>query len=214
VAERQGGPGILAIWNDCSAGREADFEKWYQHEHLAERLAVPGFRIGRRYEAVSGAPRYFAFYQTDSPEVLSSAAYLKRLDDPTPMTRRMMSEVFRNMIRTVCRQTLRLGGMRGASAVTVRFAEKPDHDALKGLSATMMQDRGVACAEVWTAASASEFPVSAEEKLRGGDGKIEACLMVETLRLPEAKKIAEALAGRFPAAAIGVYRLLCEVRSG
>ena len=36
-------PGILAIWNDCRAGREAEFEAWFQGEHLLERLAVPGF---------------------------------------------------------------------------------------------------------------------------------------------------------------------------
>ena len=35
-------PGILAIFNNPASGREAEFEKWFQHEHLAERIAVPG----------------------------------------------------------------------------------------------------------------------------------------------------------------------------
>ena len=35
--------GILAIFNDCRPGREAEFEEWFQGEHLLERLAVPGF---------------------------------------------------------------------------------------------------------------------------------------------------------------------------
>jgi hypothetical protein len=52
-----------------------------------------------------------------------------------------------------------------------------------------------------------------EERLRGGDRKIEACLVVETLRLPDAEKIAVALAAAFPDAAIGVYRLLCDIRA-
>ena len=55
-------PGILAIFNNVASGREAEFEEWFQHEHLAERIAVPGFLIGRRHEAVSGQPRYFNFY--------------------------------------------------------------------------------------------------------------------------------------------------------
>ena len=38
-----------------------------------ERIAVPGFLLGRRYEAVRGAPRYFCFYLTQSPDVLKSA---------------------------------------------------------------------------------------------------------------------------------------------
>jgi hypothetical protein len=48
-------PGILAIFNNAAPGREAEFDEWFQHEHLAERLAVPGFLLGRRYEAVSGS---------------------------------------------------------------------------------------------------------------------------------------------------------------
>ena len=51
--------------------------------------------------------------------VLKSAAYLERLDHPTPMTRKVMSEIFKDMIRTVCHRTLRLGAMRGAAAVTL-----------------------------------------------------------------------------------------------
>ena len=37
---------------------------------------------------LSGTPRYFNFYLTQSADVLKSAAYLERLDQPTPMTRR------------------------------------------------------------------------------------------------------------------------------
>jgi hypothetical protein len=59
---------------------------------------------------------------------------------------------------------------------------------------------------------ARTLPVSEEERLRGGDRKIAACLYIETLRLAEADKIAGALSEKFPAAAAGVYRLLCEIR--
>jgi hypothetical protein len=205
-------PGILAIWNDCAPGREAEFEEWYQHEHFYERIAVPGFLLGRRYEVVSGRPRYFCFYLTQSPDVLKSAAYLQRLDNPTPMTRRIMSDAFRDMSRTVCHRTLRLGAMWGAAAVTVRFGERPDPNALKAMVESLMKDKAMACGEIWSAVSASEFPVSEEERLRGGDGKIETCLFVETLRVAEAENTAAALSGQFPNATVGVYRLLCEIR--
>ena len=46
--------GILAVWNDCAPEGLAHFERWYNREHLQERVAVPGFRRGRRYEAVAG----------------------------------------------------------------------------------------------------------------------------------------------------------------
>jgi len=205
-------PGILAIFNNVAPGREAEFEEWFQHEHLAERLAVPGFLLGRRYEAVSGQPRYFNLYLTQSADVLKSAAYIERLNHPTPMTHKIMSEIFKDMIRTVCHRTLRLGTMRGAAAVALRFSEKVDQDALKTTLQKLVLDRAVACGEIWTAVDARTIPVSEEERLRGVDRKIEACLYVETLRVAEAEKIAGALLEKFPAAAVGVYRLLCEIR--
>ena len=97
--------GILAIFNDCRAGREAEFEEWFQGEHLLERLAVPGFLYGRRHQAISGSCGYFNFYLVESPAVLTSKPYLERLDNPTPMTKKIMSEIFINMNRTVCRRT-------------------------------------------------------------------------------------------------------------
>jgi hypothetical protein len=205
-------PGILAIFNNVAPGREAEFEEWFQHEHLAERIAVPGFLLGRRYEAVSGGLRYFNFYLTQSASVLKSAAYLERLDHPTPITKTVMSGIFKDMNRTVCHRTLRLGAMRGAAAIAVRFMEPADEVALRSTLAELITDRAVACGEIWSAASASEFPVSEEERLRGGDKKIEACLYVETLRVEEAERIGARLAQQFASGEIGVYRLLCEIR--
>ena len=205
-------PGILAIFNNVAPGREAEFEEWFQHEHLAERIAVPGFLLGRRYEAVSGGLRYFNFYLTQSASVLKSAAYLERLDHPTPITKTVMSGIFKDMNRTVCHRTLRLGAMRGAAAIAVRFMEPADEVALRSTLAELIKDRAVACGEIWSAASASEFPVSEEERLRGGDKKIEACLYVEALRVEEAERIGARLAQQFASGEIGVYRLLCEIR--
>src|SRR5258708_7437860 len=204
-------PGILAIFNNVAPGREAEFEEWFQHEHLLERIAVPGFLIGRRHEAISGQPRYFNFYVTQSVEVLKSAAYLGRLDAPTPMTRTVMSDIFKDMIRTVCHRTFRLGAMRGTGVVTVRFGERPAEAALKAAIERLMQDKAVACGEIWRAADPLEFPVSLEERLRGGDRKIETGLLVETLRVPEAETIGVALANEVPGGEIGVYRLICYI---
>ena len=95
-------PGILAIFNDCRPGREAEFEEWFQGEHLLERLAVPGFVFGRRHQAISGSCGYFNFYLVESPDVLTSKPYLERLDNPTASTRRVMPG-FRNTTRAVFR---------------------------------------------------------------------------------------------------------------
>ncbi len=206
--------GILAIFNDCRAGREAEFEAWFQGEHLLERLAVPGFLFGRRHQAISGSAGYFNFYLVESPAVLTSKPYLERLDNPTPMTRKVMSENFLNMNRTVCHRTLRVGGFRGAYAVTVRFNEVPDMGVLSALADELVQDPGVAACEIWTAVDPAGQPVSMEEKLRGGDKKIKACLMVDTLRQGEAEKLGERLAKRFAGAEVGVFRVLCQLGRG
>jgi hypothetical protein len=204
-------PGILAIFNSVTPGREGEFEEWFQHEHLQERLDVPGFLLGRRYEAVRGEPNYFNFYVTRSAHVLASAEYHTRLNDPTPMTRMVMSEIFRDMIRTVCRQSFRTGTMRGAFAVAARFAASPGESVLKAALQDLAPDRGIACGEIWLAAPEGNLDSSEEERLRGGDRTLAACLVVETLRIQDAERVAAALSGQFPAAAVGVYRLLCEI---
>ena len=206
-------PGILAIWNDVNPGREADFDRWFQTEHLVERLGVPGFLYGRRHEAISGANRYFNLYVVEGPEVLTSKAYLERLDNPTPMTRIVMSEVFINMNRTICRRVARRGDFRGSYAVTVRFNEAADEAALVALMDDLVRDPAIASAELWVAAEAGG-PVSMEEKLRGGDRKIKACLMIDTLRQQPAEAPGARMAKDFPQAEVGVYRVLCQLGRG
>jgi hypothetical protein len=207
-------PGILAIWNDCRPGREAEFERWFQGEHLLERLAVPGFLFGRRHQAISGTPGYFVFYLTENPDVLTSKPYLERLDNPTPMTKKIMSEIFSNMIRTVCHRTVRRGDFRGAYAVAARFNDKPDNAALSALLDRLMQDSAVAGGEIWSAVDPAGQPVSMEEKLRGGDRKIQGCLLVDTLRQADAEKLGARLAAQFPKAEVGVFGVLCQLGRG
>ena len=207
-------PGILAIWNDCRSGREAEFEAWFQGEHLQERLAVPGFLFGRRHAAISGGAGYFNFYVVETPAVLTSKPYLERLDNPTPMTKRIMSEVFLNMNRTVCHRTLRRGAFRGAYAVTLRFNDEPDLGVLTALADRLVQEPGIASCEIWSAVDPAGQPVSMEEKLRGGDKKIKACLMVDTLRQGDADKLGERASKDFPGAEVGVFRVLCQLGQG
>ncbi len=206
--------GILAIWNDCRPGREAEFEQWFQGEHLEERLSVPGFLFGRRHEAISGSSAFFNFYVTESPAVLTSKPYLDRLNDPTPMTRKIMSEVFTNMCRTVCRRSARLSSVRGAFAVTARFNEAVDEAALAASLRGFANDPAIASGEIWIAADQPGVPMATEEKLRGGDRKITACLMIDTLRQSDAEKLATRLAGQFPTADVGAFRVLCQLGHG
>ena len=90
---KQKGAGLLMVWADVPADEEAEFNRWYNEEHLAERLAVPGFLSGARYEAVKGAPKHLACYELENAAVLESEAYKRAKAHPTPWTRRCSPEV-------------------------------------------------------------------------------------------------------------------------
>ena len=47
------GTGCFVAIHDLMRGREADYENWHTHEHMIERLAIPGFLRGLRYRAVT-----------------------------------------------------------------------------------------------------------------------------------------------------------------
>jgi hypothetical protein len=113
------GEGLLALWGSVDPAQEDGFNDWYTHEHLPERIALPGFLRARRYVADVGrvgerSPgRYFTIYETTSVAALSSAEYLHALDHPTPATSRYMP-LFAAMSRTGCRvlssRSLGVGG--------------------------------------------------------------------------------------------------------
>jgi hypothetical protein len=88
MAGKKKGTGLLMVWCDVPADKEAEFNRWYNEEHLAERLAIPGFLSAARYEAVKGSPKHLAYYELESPAVLESAAYKKVSDNPTEWTKR------------------------------------------------------------------------------------------------------------------------------
>ena len=205
--------GILAVWNNCAPDHEAAYEDWYQTEHLIERLGVPGFQRGRRYEAIEGAKKFFTYYETESPDILRSPAYLERLNDPTPFTQRIMSGTFTDMSRTVCRRVACRGGMRGACALTFTSGQPMPESILEDCLDLAADSTLVARAEIWAAAEDEHGDPSVEEKLRGGDAKIASCLFVETLREDAGRDLKARLSERLADTPMqaGLYRLMCEL---
>ena len=204
--------GILAIWNDCLPEAEAGYEHWYMNQHFPERLGVPGFRIGRRYEAVSAEPRYFTFYDTESPEVLWSKAYVERLANPTPETAEIMKS-FRNMSRTVCRRVTQIGQVVAGHAVVARLSTLPK-DAVQ-IQAALMESTGVTGSESWQQIAVPDEGATNESKYRDGpDQKIGAALIFHVMRVQDAIDVTDTLSAALgEGAQIGAYQLLCELRS-
>lgn len=207
-------PGILAIWHDCRAGSEDTFEHWYQSEHLIERVSVPGFHRGRRYEAVSGDRRYFTYYEVDSPEVLSKGAYVDRLNDPTPLTNEIMSGIFLRPSRTVCRQTYRSGSINGSYAVTAAATSTAELNQWQACLEKLPVRSGLASVQVWSAVDGASDVGSREQQLRGGDETVAGCLFVSVLRQQDADAVSSWMSGQGVAAKqIGIYKLLCELHT-
>lgn len=88
MATTKKGTGLLMVWVDVPADKEPDFNRWYKEEHLAERLAIPGFLSAARYEAVKGGPKHLAIYELESAAVLQSEAYKRVSANPTEWTKR------------------------------------------------------------------------------------------------------------------------------
>ena len=69
------GSGLLLVAADIDSENEVDFNRWYDEEHIAERLSIPGFVRARRFTALEGGPKYLALYDLTSPDALQSDLY-------------------------------------------------------------------------------------------------------------------------------------------
>ena len=243
--------GILAIWHDVGEAIGDEYEQWYFGEHLPERVGVPGFVAGRRYEAVSGAPKFLTYYEGIGPDVFVSKPYMDRLNDPTQLTTRVLQH-FRNTNRTICRRIWEAGDLRGAWGVAVRV-DRGGGEAMEGEGEGMegegeerptaevarLREQGRAWAEDWRVLRVElwepePFPLpapTAEARLRASpDRSIAGALLAHFAREADARAAADASGSGdapgsvdafrsvgglgSPGCEAGVYRLLCELRSG
>jgi hypothetical protein len=138
------GKGMLLTSMDIDPSDEADFNRWYDREHLEERVAIDGFLEARRYVAHHGGPKYLCLYSTESFDVLDSPAYRAALASPTDWSKTTMSH-FKNMIRAVARVTISRGKGRGAALGIVRV--RPQSGGKDGLRDALQKKLDPAAAD-------------------------------------------------------------------
>jgi len=114
------GKGMLLTSMDIDAANEAEFNRWYDREHLEERVAIDGFLEARRYVAHEASPKYLSLYSTETFDVLNSPAYRAALANQTDWSKANIAR-FKNMIRAVARITISRGQGRGAALGIVRL---------------------------------------------------------------------------------------------
>lgn len=200
------GLGALAGWFDYDG--ECDMNEWQAREHIVERVSVPGFIRGRRWEAVDGHPRYFMLYETDDVDVFRSASYLERLNQPSAWSRRC-ADGLSNMTRSLCAVLASVGAIDGGSVLTAEIDPGRSTDAARRLLADALLPELVARPGVYAAhlleADLTASGVQTEEKrLRGSQDRVVGwALVVEGQNHPALASGVEAVDAATRLASVG-----------
>ncbi len=214
--------GTLAVWSGIDADTEDDYNAWYEREHMFERIEVPGIRRARHYRTVSGKPRFFTYFELETPGVVASGVYFAQTNNPSPWTQRILPH-FRDVNRTASRVIRRVGKGFGAAAMTVRLALEEGEDPV--LAAWLANEYlpevvtrpGVIAGQLWQADIESSSQPGQDRDLRPEEDSISDLTLfleaTETGRLEELSReaqLVEALARASTTSAplIAVHQLL------
>jgi len=176
------GEAALAMWWNMASAMKPEFEDWHTHEHFPERLRVPGFLRSSRWTDAQGGEGVFVMYELDAHAVLSSPAYLARLNDPTPWSRKLMP-YHQGMVRCQSHVVATRGSLAGRHAITLRLAASGQDGAdrlchgLRDLLAQVPDRPGMTGAHVLR----HETPAIAqttEQKIRGNSDQVADVVVV------------------------------------
>jgi len=97
--------GLVTVWLHVPPEREEEFNAWYNLEHIAQVVNIPGFTAARRYAADGQVPKYLAWYEAVDEHVEPGPGFTQIVQHPTPWSlriRRFYGENrFRNNYRMV-----------------------------------------------------------------------------------------------------------------
>jgi len=204
------GRAAVAMWYDVPPEFRAEWEDWHTHEHMPERLRIPGFLRGSRWIAASGEPSYFGLYETARLATITSGPYLERLNNPTPWSREMMPH-HHNMVRSLCRVRASFGAGLGGALATIRFSppRRGGRALVKRLAAEVLPGlpgrKGLSGAHLLQSEPPAATPQTAEQRIRGGDAHADWALLVRGYDVDTVRAAAGELA--LPGAVEGLYRL-------
>jgi hypothetical protein len=193
------GKAAVAMWWDVAPEVRAEWEDWHSSEHMRERLAIPGFLRGTRWVALSGEPSYFVLYEVAELATLTGGAYLDRLNNPTPWSRKMMPHHC-NMVRSLCVLREGWGGGVPHALATTRFS--PTSGA-----ARLPRGPGLTGAHLLQSQPMSGTP-TVEQKIRGGDASADWVMLVGGYDVEAVTKSA------MPEGIVGVYRPAYSLSAG
>lgn len=175
------GQAAMLLTFDIVEDAVAEHDDWHTHEHLHERLSIPGFLRGTRWVATGQGPRYLVLYEVERLETLASPAYLERLNNPSPWTQKMMPH-YRGMTRGLCSVASSHGQGMGHFALLLRFKPRPGEDAAleswlsRELLPGLPEQRGLSSVHLLHSGLTPEM--TAEQRIRGADTGVDRALLV------------------------------------
>ncbi|MDR3531209.1 MAG: hypothetical protein P4L90_11745 [Rhodopila sp.] len=113
--------GLLFMAFDFSTAHADEFHDWYDHEHIPERLRVPGFLNAERWIADENPKIHVATYDLDTAAVLATPAYRAVGGDNQSVWTRRVTAMCRRIMRFEGEQLLPgdLTAPAGAGALLV-----------------------------------------------------------------------------------------------
>lgn len=118
------GKGLLLTFTEVPEKDDADFNEWYNREHLDERIDLPGFRRARRYKAIDAGIRYLSTYEALEADAIASPTYLEVLRNQTDWSRTVMGK-FNKWHRMTCHVVADETHGMGAYLALVRLFPDP-----------------------------------------------------------------------------------------
>ena len=175
------GQAAMLLSFDVEPEAIAEHDEWHTHEHLPERLSIPGFVRGSRWVALRGQPRYLVMYEVEQLATLTSQPYLDRLNNPSPWTAKIMP-YYRGMTRGFCSVTGSFGFGIGHVGLLVRF--KPPPASEPALRNWLLQDclpglprrPGIGSVHLFEAAVTPRM--TTEQRIRGPDADVHWALLL------------------------------------
>jgi hypothetical protein len=177
--------GILIVWTDVPIAIEADFNDWYNREHLPDRiLRMPGFLRGRRFVARSGTPKFLTLYDLQNTAVMLSAAHTALRKQRTARDRKFVPQ-FRNTIKGICDVVCRAGSGEGDGLVllpVIADAEQGPRfkNSLCGHLLPELAAASAIASAVYAVRNATITQASSAKDDRAGDRYVEGVFAIET----------------------------------
>ncbi|PJM90671.1 DUF4286 family protein [Achromobacter ruhlandii] len=135
--------GMLFVACDVDPAFETDFNRWYDREHVEERVRIPGFLSGARYFSRSGGRKYLGLYRTESLGAFTTADYRAAFERQTPWSVANLDRM-RHPMRRVCAVQAVTGFGSGSHIAVLPLVFGGDAGALAARAA----DTGAALAQV------------------------------------------------------------------